>query len=57
MWKSGSVNTRRSSLVQRHAMWTPSALASALPWLRIAPLGRPVVPDVNINIAGSSVSD
>ena len=54
MWKSGSVSTSRSSGVHRHAVRTPSTLASALPWLKIAPFGRPVVPEVNMSIAGSS---
>ena len=41
-WKSGSASTSRSVAVQRHARRSASALASALPWVSIAPFGAPV---------------
>lgn len=46
MWKSGSVSSRRSCSVQRQARVTAALFAMRLAWVSIAPLERPVVPEV-----------
>jgi hypothetical protein len=45
-WKRGRARTRRSSAVHRQASSSARLLARRLPWVRAAPFGAPVVPDV-----------
>ncbi|SKS03675.1 Uncharacterised protein [Mycobacteroides abscessus subsp. abscessus] len=54
MWNNGATATVTSS--PRRPMSVPRTLIafhSRLSWVRIAPLGRPVVPDVYMMNAGS----
>jgi hypothetical protein len=46
VWKMGRAWSSRSRAVNRHASRNVSALEARLPWVSIAPLERPVVPDV-----------
>jgi hypothetical protein len=46
VWKIGSAWSSRSSAVKRHASRKVSAFEARLPWLSMAPLERPVVPEV-----------
>ena len=53
-WKRGSVCTSRSSGVHPQASRKDSVFASRFAWVSTAPLGAPVVPDVNPIRAGAS---
>ena len=46
MWNSGCPESHTSSAPARISWIQLSVAATRLAWLRIAPLGRPVVPDV-----------
>ena len=46
LWKIGRAWSKRSSAVKRQTSLSVTALDSRLPWLSIAPLERPVVPEV-----------
>ena len=46
VWKIGSACSSRSSAVKRQASRSVAALEARLPWLSMAPLDRPVVPEV-----------
>ena len=46
VWKIGSACSSRSSGVNRQTSRSISAFDARLPWLSMAPLERPVVPDV-----------
>ena len=45
-WKSGMIDVQRSSSVTRSRPEMPHALAIMPAWVRSAPLGKPVVPEV-----------
>jgi len=45
-WKIGSAWISTSSAVNRHAATRPSAFDTRFAWLSMAPLERPVVPEV-----------
>ncbi len=45
-WNMGNTTSTRSSWVKLSASATLAVLASRLAWVSIAPLGRPVVPEV-----------
>ena len=45
-WNMGRTTRTRSSGAKPRACATPPALATRLRWLSMAPLGRPVVPEV-----------
>ena len=53
-WYSGTGMHRRSLVVSRIASPTKKPLFRMLWWLSVAPLGAPVVPDVNWILTGSS---
>ncbi len=46
VWKIGSACSSRSSAVNRQVSRRASAFEARLPWLSMAPLERPVVPEV-----------
>ena len=46
MWNSGCPESQTSSGPARISWIQLRVLATRLPWVRIAPFGRPVVPDV-----------
>ena len=46
MWNSGCPESQTSSAPARISWIQLSVAATRLAWLRIAPFGRPVVPDV-----------
>ena len=46
VWKIGRACSSRSSAVKRQASRSAWAFEARLPWLSMAPLERPVVPEV-----------
>ena len=54
MWNSGARASVRSSPVKSRPMNWLTAFQVMLPWVSVAPLGRPVVPEVYMTRQGSS---
>lgn len=54
VWKSGADTSATSPATRSWSIRTLIAFQVMLPWVRVAPLGDPVVPDVYMIMQGSS---
>ena len=57
VWNSGATTSATSSCRKSASTTTLIEFQMMLPWLRVAPLARPVVPDVYMIRHGSSRTD
>ncbi len=55
MWLQGKKLKRNSSVNEPNASSVPCVLKARFPWLSITPFGSPVVPEVYMIVARSSV--
>ncbi len=54
MWNNGAETRARSSAIRSVSTRTLIAFQARLPWVSMAPLGRPVVPEVYMMMQVSS---